>query len=106
MSKIGVVGSRSAVLCYMAAGFEVYEAETAETAAAALKKAAADGCAVIFITAELAGELSDEISRYSYSSTPAVTVLPKSGDSTGVRMLSRAVTRAVGSDIIFHGKME
>ena len=106
MSKIGVVGSRSSVLCFMAAGFAVYEAETTETAAAALRKAADDGCAVIFITAELATELSDEISRYSYSATPAVTVLPKAGDSSGVRMLSQAVTRAVGSDIIFHGKID
>jgi V/A-type H+-transporting ATPase subunit F len=106
MSKIGVVGSRSAVLCFMAAGFSVYEAETTESAAAALKKAADDGCAVIFVTSELAEELSDEIRRYSNSVTPAVTVLPKAGDSTGVKMLSEAVTRAVGSDIIFHGKTE
>ena len=104
MHKIGVVGSRGEVLCFMAAGFSVYEAENAERAAVMLRHAADDGCAVIFITDEYASELSELIEKYASAASPAVSILPRSGSNAGEKMLSKAVTRAVGSDIIFHGK--
>ena len=101
MYKIGIVGKRENVLCFMAAGFSVYEAETKETAAAALEDAAKDNCAVIFLEPDYARALHEEIARYADSVTPAVIPLPERGGGYGSQLLREAVERAVGADILF-----
>ena len=54
MYKIGVIGDRESALGFMAVGFTVRIAESAEDAAHALKGLTEENCAVIFITEELA----------------------------------------------------
>lgn len=102
MYKIGVVGQRDRVMCFMAAGFSVYPAEDAAEAAKALTSAAGDGCAIIYIVPDLAGEISEEIKKYAGSPVPAVIPLPEAGGGYGITQLKGAVERAVGADIIFN----
>lgn len=101
MYKIGVVGPRSQVLSFMAAGFTVYDASDAQGARAALKKAKSEDCAILYITAALAGEIEEEIARMSVSTLPAIVTLPDLDSDYGTAQLKRAVERAVGADIIF-----
>ncbi len=101
MYKIGVVGSRARVLCFLAAGFSVYEAESADDAAVKLKEAADDGCAVIFISPDYAASLPDELAKYAQTLIPAIIPLPQSGSDYGTEQLRGAVIRAVGAYIIF-----
>ncbi len=101
MYKIGVVGPRSQVLSFMAAGFTVYDASDAREALAALKKGKSDDCAILYITAALAGEIEEEIARMSGSTLPAIVTLPDLDSGYGTAQLKRAVERAVGADIIF-----
>lgn len=103
MAKIAVVGRREDVLCYLAAGFAVYEASGDDESVAAVRKADSDGCAVIFLTPEfshLALVLEDE---FAEKLTPAVIPLPADVDgvNTGTGLLKKYVERAVGADIIF-----
>lgn len=103
MYKIGIIGERESVLCYMALGFAVFEAEDAQTAAAALHKAAKSGeYAVIFIEESFAAALSQEIARYRDDPIPAITVLPGKNGSMGMgaAALRDAMERAVGADIL------
>lgn len=104
MYKIGVVGQRDRVMCFMAAGFSVYSAENAHEASKMLTAAKNDGCAVIFIVPDLAGEIAEDIKKYASSPIPAVIPLPEEGGGYGITQLKGAVERAVGADIIFNQK--
>lgn len=101
MYKIGVIGKREKVLCFMAAGFQVYDASDAASAAAALKKAKNEDCAIIYISPELAELIPDDIAKYAGHMTPAIIPLPTAGGGLGTAQLKHAVERAVGADIIF-----
>ncbi|MBQ8523840.1 MAG: V-type ATP synthase subunit F [Clostridia bacterium] len=103
MAKIAVVGRHEDVLCYLAAGFAVYEAANDSEGISRVRDAEVDGCAVIFLTPELshlALSLEDE---FAEKLTPAVIPLPADigGVNTGSGLLKKYVERAVGADIIF-----
>ena len=100
MYKIGIVGPRERVMCFMAAGFTVYEAGDAESAAKSLRRAADDGCAVIYVVPSLATEIAGDANR----PIPAVIPLPEAGGGCGITQMRSAVERAVGADIIFKEK--
>lgn len=104
MYKIGVVGQRDRVMCFMAAGFSVYSAENAGEASKMLTAAKNDGCAVIYIVPDLAGEIAEDIKKYAGAPIPAVIPLPEAGGGYGITQLKGAVERAVGADIIFNEK--
>lgn len=104
MYKIGVIGDRESVLCFLAVGFTVKTVESAGEAAAALKKMAADGeYAVIYLVEEFAMQLEDEIGKYKDSPLPAVIVIPgkKGSEGYGMENVRKSVQRAVGADILF-----
>lgn len=101
MYKIGIIGQRDRISCFMAAGFSVYDASDSEQASEALKRAKSEKCAVIYIVPELCEGLSADIDRLAGDVLPAVIPLPESGGGHGIRQMSRAVERAVGADIIF-----
>ena len=94
MYKIGVIGRRESILCYMAAGFEIYGAASKDEATAQITKAKADGCRIIYITDELAENISD----------PAVIPLPQKDAQFGFKRMSDATVKAIGSDIIYKEK--
>ncbi|MBE6713923.1 MAG: V-type ATP synthase subunit F [Ruminococcaceae bacterium] len=101
MYKIGVIGDAKKVLCFMAAGFCVYEAKDPTEGARMLKKAKNDGCAVIYVYPDLAAEMAEDIKKYADSTIPAIIPLPQKGGGYGITQLRGAVERAVGADIIF-----
>lgn len=104
MAKIGVIGKRNAVLYYMSVGYSVYEADGAEESKIAFQRAVDDGSAVIFITEDVAGYLTEELDKSRKAVTPAVSVIPSGNggrESFGVKLMKDAVERAVGADIIF-----
>ena len=99
MSKIAIVGSREAVLCYLSVGFSVYFAEDGESAASGLDRAEKDGAEIIFVSPEYA----DKIASYAGRFSPAVSVLPGTAEGSGgaTLVMRRAVERAVGADIVY-----
>ena len=94
MPKIGVIGEREKVLCYMAAGFCIYPASSPEEAKEKIKEAKNDNCRIIYITDDLAKNIQDG----------SVVPLPVKDSSFGFDRMSHAVARAVGSDIIYKEK--
>ena len=103
MAKIAVVGPRESVLYYLSAGFALYPAEDADTAAKALDLAASEGASVIFVSPAYAEALADQMAKYAYRSKIAVTLLPQKteGVDPGTALMKSAVERAVGADIVY-----
>lgn len=101
MYKIAVLGDRDSVLGFKALGLDVVFAEEADAAREALHRLAREDYAVIYVTEQLAQDISGEIARYKDAVTPAVILIPgKTGSlGLGASALQRAVERAVGADI-------
>lgn len=103
MYKTAVIGDRASVMGFMAAGFTVVEANDAQEAAKALRRlAGSDEYAVIFITEDLAAQITQETDRYRSMPIPAVIAIPgKTGSSGfGLENIKKSVERAVGADIL------
>ncbi len=68
-----------------------------------LNRLAAGEYAVIYITEQLAEQLSAEISRYSETLIPAIIQIPGISGNTGagIENVKKSVETAVGSDILF-----
>ena len=103
MYKIGVIGSRDAVTCFSAVGYVAIEVDSPEDAAHWLNRMAHSGeYGVIFITENFASRIEETVSAYREQTLPAIVSIPDGSGSSGYGMnsLRRAVTRAVGADIL------
>lgn len=104
MYKIGIIGSRDAVLGFMALGFSVHEAADVQQAAKELHEMArSQEYGIIYLTEDLAKDMEEEIRHYEDQPLPAIITIPGQNGSTGYGMnqLRQAVERAVGADILF-----
>ena len=101
MYKIAVLGDRDSVLGFKALGLDTYFVETTDEARHTLHQLAKEDYAIIYVTEQLAANLSADIARYKTEVTPAVILIPgKTGSlGLGARALQNAVERAVGADI-------
>lgn len=102
MKKIGIIGDKASVLCFMAAGFTAFVTEDAAEAAKIVKTAEKQGYAVLFITETLIEQMKDLYQSYKASPDIALIPLPPYTGSTGFGMaqIKSAVERAVGADIL------
>ena len=101
MYKIAVLGDRDSVLGFKALGLDTYFVETTDEARHTLHRLAKEDYAIIYVTEQLAANLSADIARYKTEVTPAVILIPgKTGSlGLGAQALQSAVERAVGADI-------
>lgn len=102
MYKIAVMGDKDSIYGFASIGLEIIPADDAKTAAHALKKAAEEQYAVVFVTEKLAVQIQDEIEKYSDRICPAIILIPSVGfeSSVGLDNISKLVQKAVGSDIL------
>lgn len=102
MYKAAVIGDRQSVMGFRALGLTVVAADNAEKARAALHSLAADGCAIIYITEQLAADIPEDIAKYLDTPETAIIPIPSKDGSLGIgnTQLHQAVERAVGADIL------
>lgn len=102
MYKIAVLGDRDSVLGFRALGLDVFPAEDAAEGRQTLHRLAKEQYAVIYVTEQLAAEISAEIDSYKDELMPAIILIPGRNGSLGLGSgaLQSAVERAVGSGII------
>ena len=102
MYKIAVLGDAQSVQGFAALGLQVFPAETAEEARPVLHRLAREDTAIIYITEQLAAELTEELNRYRSAAVPAIILIPGKEGSLGLGMsqVKNTVERAVGADII------
>ena len=103
MNKIAIIGDTESTLGFLAVGFAVFPTTSSEEAARTLIKLASEGYAIVYITEDLASEITDTISRYKDSPTPAVIMIPGKSGSLGLGMhnIKKSAERAIGADILF-----
>ncbi len=104
MYKVAVIGDRDSIYGFAALGLDVYYAESAKEAVPVFKELTDGRYAVIYITEQLAFELSSEIDKYRYLPSPAIILIPgiKGNTGLGIANVKISVEKAVGSDIIFN----
>lgn len=100
--KIAVIGDKDSVLAFKAVGIEAFCATGMFEANDLLRKLK-DDYAVIFITEDLAEQVSDTLEKIKSHAYPAVIPIPGGAGSTGygMRSLHRDVEKAIGADILF-----
>ncbi len=100
--SIAVVGDWQSVMGFRALGLDTRPAATPEEARAAIHQLAKEDCAVIYLTEQLAAQLTDVLERYRSELRPAIILIPGREGSLGMgkAAIQSAIERAVGADIL------
>ena len=102
--KTAIVGDGDSIMVFKAAGVDTYPAEDEKKARELLRKLAKE-YQIIFLTDNLAQQLTEFLKRFDESAYPVIVSIPSKNGSTGYGMstLKTAMERALGVDILFHG---
>lgn len=100
--QIAVIGDWESVMGFRALGLDTYPVTSAEEAKDKIRELAKTDCAVIYITEQLAKDLTDVINHYKDEIRPAIILIPGREGSLGIGKdnIQRAIERAVGADIL------
>ena len=103
MYKIAVMGDYDSIYGFAAIGLTVFPVSDPAQATKTLHQIADSGYGVIYITEELAAQISREIEKYDDKLMPSIILIPgvKGNTGEGVRRVQASVEQAVGSDILF-----
>ncbi len=102
MYKVAVMGDKDSIYGFSALGMSVFPTEQPEEAKDTLKRLAGADFGIIYITEQLAGQISEEIEEYRFESKPAIILIPGVTGNTGAGMadVNKSVEKAVGSNIL------
>lgn len=102
MYKVAAIGDKDSICGFASLGLAIFPAEDPSTAVPLLRKIIDGGYAVIYITENLAAQIENELDRYRALPVPAVVLIPgiKGNTGIGMKMVSKSVEQAVGSDIL------
>jgi V/A-type H+-transporting ATPase subunit F len=102
MYKIGVVGDKDSVLAFKAIGIDVYPVLEIDEARKTIDKMAANNYGVIFVTEQVAKDLTETIERYNKMMVPAIILIPSNQGSLniGMQKIRDNVEKAVGVNIL------
>lgn len=104
MYKIGVIGDKDSVLGFKAIGLSVYPVTDASEAEDLLNKLAQDRFGIIYITEQIAKDISSSIDKFKERKFPAIIPIPGNQGTLGIGMqgVKKTVEKAVGADILFN----
>lgn len=102
IGKMAIVGNGDGIMVFKAAGVSTFPAENEKKARDVLRKIARE-YQIIFLTEDLAKNMTEFLKRFDEEPYPVVVSVP-SGESNGYGMevLKNAMERALGVDILFH----
>lgn len=102
MNKTAILGDKDSITGFSALGIDAFAENAEDNPAHILHNLVENGYSVIFITEQLAARLSDDIKRYSLRPVPVIVPIPGITGNMGMGMkaISEAVEKAVGSDIL------
>ena len=101
--KIAIIGDGDSITVFRAAGVSAFPAENSAKAKEVLRRIAKD-YSIIFLTEELAKELTVFLKRFDEDTYPVILSVPSKNGSTGygTELLKSAMERALGVDILFN----
>lgn len=99
--RIAVVGDWNSILGFRALGLETVPVKNAQEAKEAVRELAKEDCAVIYLTEQLAKDMTDTLQRYKDALRPAIILIPGREGSLGIGQsnIESAIKRAIGTDI-------
>lgn len=102
MYKVAVMGDRESICGFSCLGITPFAVTDKKEAAGTLKRLCDGQYGVIYITEQLAEEISDTLEKYRERPVPSIIPIPgvKNNTGRGMREIHRAVEKAVGSDIL------
>ena len=103
MHKVAVMGDYDSIYGFSALGMDIYPVTELKEASGTLRKLAAGEYAIIYITEELANNLSEDIEKYKEQVFPAIILIPgvQGNTGAGIQSVKDSVEQAIGSDIVF-----
>ena len=100
--QIAVIGDWESVMGFRALGLDTYPVTSAEEAKEKVIELAKTDCAVIYLTEQLAKDMTDVLNHFKDDIRPAIILIPGREGSLGIGKdnIQRAIERAVGADIL------
>lgn len=101
--QIAVVGDWESVMGFRALGLDTYPVISTEEAKKTVHELAkSEKCAVIYLTEQLARDMSDVLTRYKDALRPAIILIPGREGTLGIGKtnIQHIIERAVGADIL------
>lgn len=108
MVKIAVLGDTESIKGFAAVGLDVFPCDDTENAERLFSKITSLDYGVIYVTEHFYTALERQIKKTDRQLFPSVVPIPgvSGNNGCGIKSLSAAVEKAVGSDIIFGKKGE
>ncbi len=102
MYKIAALGDKDSIYGFASLGVNIFPADDAAQGTKILRRLAEAEYAVIYITEQLAAQMSAELESYASRPLPAIIPIPGVRGNTGLGLdnVSKFVEKAVGSDIL------
>ena len=102
IGKTAIVGNGDGIMVFKAAGVDTFPAENEKKARDILRKIAKE-YQIVFLTEDLARQLTEFLKRFDETPYPVVVSIPSGeSDGYGMEVLKTAMERALGVDILFH----
>lgn len=105
--KMAVLGDGDSVLAFSSVGIEAFPVCDDEQAKNTLKLLAKN-YSIIFITEDVAKNVSEVIDRYNSTPYPIILPIPSGKDSNGYGMqrIKQAMYKALGVDLLFNNQKD
>lgn len=102
MHKIAAMGDKDSIYGFASLGITIFPVNDSTEGCRILRRLADSDYGVIYITEQLASQMSAEIAHYASKPLPAIIPVPGVRGNTGIGLesVSKFVEKAVGSDII------
>lgn len=100
--KIGVIGNDNSILIYRMLGFDVFQIANPMEASQKVNELAENEYGVIYITEQVAENISETILKYDEKLLPAIILIPDHTGSRGIgkQRVQENVEKAVGQNIL------
>lgn len=108
MAKICIIGDYDSICGFGALGIDTFTASEPHEISSAIENLAENDYAIILITENAAGKVTEKLDKYRVEPVPAIIPVPSvSGSgSLGMDYLRRAVEQAVGSAEMIFGEKQ
>ncbi len=102
MLKIAAMGDKDSIYGFASIGVSIFPVIDPAEATKTLRRLVNSQYGVIYITEQLASQITEEIERYASSPLPAIIPIPGVRGNTGMGLdnVNKFVEKAVGSDIL------
>ncbi|MEN3190719.1 MAG: V-type ATP synthase subunit F [Atribacterota bacterium] len=103
MYKIALVGDRDSIIGFQLLGISIFSVTNKEEAINILNELIKEKYAVIFITEEIASQISNKIEELQKKYLISITIIPNKLErkNLGIKILRKNVEKAIGTDILF-----